>query len=59
MDMCYLSLRHYKTELIWETDGDLHKIYQEDILYLESDGHMITAVTLLWANLPGGLLRQN
>ncbi|HHY69900.1 MAG TPA: LytTR family DNA-binding domain-containing protein [Bacillota bacterium] len=46
MDKCFLSLRHYKTELIWETDGDLHKIYQEDILYFESDGHMITAVTL-------------
>ena len=42
----YKRQRHYKTELIWETDGDLHKIYQEDILYFESDGHMITAVTL-------------
>lgn len=46
MDKCLVSLKSGKTELLWETDGELRKIYQEDILYFESAGHMITAITL-------------
>jgi len=30
---------------IWETDGELCKIYQEDIFHFESVGHMMTAGT--------------
>ena len=45
MDKCILSLKRGRMELLWETDGELRKIYQEDILYFESAGHMITAVT--------------
>lgn len=59
MDKCLASLISRGTELLWETDGELRKIYQEDILYFESDGHIITAVTpegrfeqrMTWAQL--------
>lgn len=45
IDKCLMSLESGKTELLWGTDGELRKIYQEDILYFESAGHMIIAVT--------------
>ncbi|HPZ14938.1 MAG TPA: LytTR family DNA-binding domain-containing protein [Bacillota bacterium] len=59
MDKCIVSLKRGKTELLWETDGELCKIYQEDIPHFESAGHMITAVTadasfesrMSWADL--------
>lgn len=64
MDKCLAAmLQHDRAVLIWEVQGELRRIYQEDILYFESDGHMITAVTpegslqrrMSWAELESSI----